>query len=157
MFTNYYSDSFVLFVALAVLHSHREVILRYLVEFDEVLKYANNLSESVSHNSLQLVDLRSYRPLQIDLESTLAQAEVLFLSFRALVEEVDRNELVRSGVARMREEQENSHNTGNVFMRRRGSVSTNASEPRKDLVSDDLRELLVGWGSHQPHEAEADV
>lgn len=139
LFTNYYSDSFVLFVALAVLHSHREVILRYLVEFDEVLKYANNLSES------------------IDLESTLAQAEVLFLSFRSLVEEVDRNELVRSGVARMREEQENSHNTGNVFMRRRGSVSTNGSEPRKDLVSDDLRELLVGWGSHQPHEPEAEV
>ena len=28
----------VLFVALAVLESHRDVILRYLVEFDEILK-----------------------------------------------------------------------------------------------------------------------
>jgi hypothetical protein len=30
--TNYYSSSFVLFVALAILESHRDVILRYLVE-----------------------------------------------------------------------------------------------------------------------------
>ncbi|KAJ9109708.1 hypothetical protein QFC19_001938 [Naganishia cerealis] len=58
LFTDYYSNEFVIFIALAILHSHREVIIRYLVEFDEVLKYANDLSET------------------IDLESTLAQAEV---------------------------------------------------------------------------------
>jgi hypothetical protein len=32
LWTNYYSQEFVLFVALAVLVSHRDVILRYLVE-----------------------------------------------------------------------------------------------------------------------------
>lgn len=48
MWTNYYSDHFVLFVALAVLQSHRDVLLRYLTEFDEVLKYANDLSGTVS-------------------------------------------------------------------------------------------------------------
>lgn len=48
IFTDYYSTEFVLFIALAVLHSHRDVIIRYLVEFDEVLKYANDLSGSVS-------------------------------------------------------------------------------------------------------------
>lgn len=32
LWTNYYSHSFVLFVALAILESHRDVILRYLVE-----------------------------------------------------------------------------------------------------------------------------
>jgi len=32
LWTDYYSRSFVLFVALAVLESHRDVILRYLVE-----------------------------------------------------------------------------------------------------------------------------
>lgn len=47
LFTNYYSDDFVLFIALAVLNSHREVIIRYLMEFDEVLKYANDLSGTV--------------------------------------------------------------------------------------------------------------
>jgi TBC1 domain family member 15 len=38
LWTDYYSDNFVLFVALAVLESHRDMILRYLVEFDEILK-----------------------------------------------------------------------------------------------------------------------
>ncbi len=32
LWTDYYSNSFVLFVALALLESHRDVILRYLVE-----------------------------------------------------------------------------------------------------------------------------
>ena len=34
LWTNYYSTSFVLFVALAVLESHRDVIIRYLIEVD---------------------------------------------------------------------------------------------------------------------------
>jgi hypothetical protein len=38
LWTDYYSNEFVLFVALAVLESHRDMILRYLVEFDEILK-----------------------------------------------------------------------------------------------------------------------
>ena len=78
---------------------------------------------------------------QIDLESTLAQAEVLFLSFRGMVEEVDRNELVRAGQAELEEQ--------DSIRKRRGSVSTIGSEPKRDLVSDDLRDLLVGWGSHR--------
>ncbi|OWZ64775.1 hypothetical protein AYX15_03581 [Cryptococcus neoformans] len=73
LWTGYYSEKFVLFVAMAVLESHREVIIRYLGEFDEVLKYANDLSGT------------------IDLDTTLAQAEVLFLSFRALVEDLDKD------------------------------------------------------------------
>ena len=32
LWTDYYSNQFVLFVALAVLESHRDVMLRYLVE-----------------------------------------------------------------------------------------------------------------------------
>ncbi|EIW66260.1 hypothetical protein TREMEDRAFT_70187 [Tremella mesenterica DSM 1558] len=71
LWTNYYSNDFVLFVALAILQSHRDVIIRYLTEFDEVLKYANDLSGT------------------IDLDTTLAQAEVLFLAFRGLVEDTD--------------------------------------------------------------------
>lgn len=38
LWTNHYTDAFVLFVALAILESHRDMILRYLVEFDEILK-----------------------------------------------------------------------------------------------------------------------
>jgi hypothetical protein len=36
LWTDYYSHSFVLFVALAVLESHRDMILRYLVEVSVV-------------------------------------------------------------------------------------------------------------------------
>jgi hypothetical protein len=32
LWTDYYSNNFVLFIALAVLESHRDMILRYLVE-----------------------------------------------------------------------------------------------------------------------------
>jgi TBC1 domain family member 15 len=32
LWTDYYSNSFVLFIALAILESHRDMILRYLVE-----------------------------------------------------------------------------------------------------------------------------
>ena len=38
LWTDYYTNGMVLFVALAVLESHRDVVLRYLVEFDEILK-----------------------------------------------------------------------------------------------------------------------
>lgn len=48
LWTNFYSDQFTLFVALAILQSHRDVLIRYLTEFDEVLKYANDLSGTVS-------------------------------------------------------------------------------------------------------------
>ncbi|BEI80939.1 hypothetical protein CcaverHIS002_0200990 [Cutaneotrichosporon cavernicola] len=92
LWTNYYSDNFVLFVALAVLQSHRDVIIRYLSEFDEVLKYANDLTGT------------------IDLDTTLAQAEVLFLSFRDIMEEIDKE-----------------GRSDNELRQRRGSPPANAS------------------------------
>ena len=52
LWTDLYSDKFVLFVALAILQSHRDVLIRYLTEFDEVLKYANDLSGTVSVEDL---------------------------------------------------------------------------------------------------------
>jgi len=87
LWTDHYSDQFLLFVVLAVLESHRDVILRYLVEFDEVLKYCNQLS------------------MTIELDSTLAQAEVLYLSFRSIIQDIDRRQaelLDPSGIRRRR-------------------------------------------------------
>ena len=46
LWTDYYTNGMVLFVALAVLESHRDVILRYLVEFDEILKVRAHLLTS---------------------------------------------------------------------------------------------------------------
>ena len=56
-----------------------------------------------------------------------------------MVEEVDRNELVRAGQAGLLEQE--------ILRKRRGSVSTIGSEPKRDLVSDDLRDLLGSWNS----------
>jgi hypothetical protein len=52
LFTRFYSNNFVIFVALAVLHSHRDVLIRYLQEFDEVLKYANDLTGTVRRHTI---------------------------------------------------------------------------------------------------------
>ncbi|KAG8217751.1 hypothetical protein J3R82DRAFT_5912 [Butyriboletus roseoflavus] len=91
LWTDYYSNNFVLFVALAILESHRDMILRYLVEFDEILKYCNELS------------------MTIELDSTLAQAEVLFLSYSQFVADIDR---------RRAEESSRSSSTSALIRRR---------------------------------------
>jgi len=52
LWTDYYTNGMVLFVALAVLESHRDVMLRYLVEFDEILK-VRALSISSPHSSTE--------------------------------------------------------------------------------------------------------
>ncbi|EJU05764.1 RabGAP/TBC [Dacryopinax primogenitus] len=116
LWTDCYSTQFVLFVALAVLESHRNVILRYLVEFDEILKYCNDLS------------------MTIDLDSTLAQAEVLFLSFQQRV----------AAIEARRKEQDASVDAVEGIRKRRGSK---APEDKLDAVelpvlSENLMELL---------------
>ncbi|KAK7749608.1 GTPase activating protein [Cytospora paraplurivora] len=72
LWTDYLTSSFHLFVALAILEKHRDVIMTHLQHFDEVLKYVNELSGS------------------IDLESTLIRAEALFRKFKRLIEAIDK-------------------------------------------------------------------
>jgi len=74
LWTDYLSSSFHLFVALAILEKHRDVIMMHLKHFDEVLKYVNELSGTM------------------DLESTLVRAEALFNRFRRLVDAIDKKE-----------------------------------------------------------------
>jgi len=77
LWTDYLSGQFHLFVALAILDKHKEVMMEHLREFDEVLKYINDLS------------------MTIDLGSTLVRAEVLFYRFQGTVELVDRRNAER--------------------------------------------------------------
>merc|ERR1711981_959438 len=72
MWTDWLSSNFHLFVALAILEKHRDVIMDHLRGFDEVLKYINELSNT------------------IDLPSSLIRAEQLFRRFQRTVESVDR-------------------------------------------------------------------
>ncbi|KAK7043623.1 GTPase activating protein [Paramarasmius palmivorus] len=115
LWTDYYSNNFVLFVALAVLESHRDVIMRYLLEFDEILKYCNDLS------------------MTIELDSTLAQAEVLFLSFAQIVADIDR-----------RQAEESSTNTNGLRHRGSNSGGSDASAipAHVPALSENLRQLL---------------
>lgn len=117
LWTNHYSSQFLLFVALAVLESHRDSILRYLVEFDEILKYCNHLS------------------MTIELDSTLAQAEVLFLSFRQMVQDIDRRqaELLDPTTSGMRKRNVDGGSTADSVV---GSLK------KLPFISDDLRALI---------------
>ncbi|KAJ3556034.1 hypothetical protein NPX13_g10226 [Xylaria arbuscula] len=74
LWTDYLSSSFHLFIALAILDKHRDVIMAHLQHFDEVLKYMNELSET------------------IDLESTLIRAEYLFRRFQRLIDAIDKKQ-----------------------------------------------------------------
>ncbi|KAG8933952.1 GTPase activating protein [Tulasnella sp. 419] len=130
LWTDWYSKNFILFVALAVLESHRDVILRYLVEFDEVLKYCNELS------------------MTIELESTLAQAEVLFISFSQIIHDIDRRkgemQLAGSRLTEIRRRRRTGSKSG------RGKVEEVEEVRNIELpeISDNLRELLISGRSH---------
>jgi TBC1 domain family member 15 len=138
LWTNYYSNEFILFVALAILESHRDVILRYLVEvrsscplpqssicfsrslqFDEILKYCNDLS------------------MTIELDTTLAQAEVLFLSFAQLAADIDRREAEARSQSGLRQRKGTSGPPGEDQ-----GQSTAVTTPKPPQLSEDLRHLL---------------
>ncbi|GAA5891526.1 hypothetical protein JCM6882_004500 [Rhodosporidiobolus microsporus] len=66
-FTDYLGHHFHLFFALAILEANRDVMVRYLREFDEILKYTNQLSGA------------------LDVQTLLSDAEVLYHTFAAVV------------------------------------------------------------------------
>ncbi|RAR01402.1 GTPase-activating protein-like protein gyp7 [Stemphylium lycopersici] len=72
LWTDYQSSNFHIFIALAILEKHKEIIMAHLKHFDEVLKYVNELSGTM------------------DLESTLVRAESLFKRFQRTVETIDK-------------------------------------------------------------------
>ncbi|KAF1961243.1 RabGAP/TBC [Byssothecium circinans] len=72
LWTDYLSGNFHIFIALAILEKHRDVIMAHLQHFDEVLKYVNELSGTM------------------DLESTLVRAESLFYRFQRTVQTIDK-------------------------------------------------------------------
>ncbi|KIV85239.1 hypothetical protein PV11_00962 [Exophiala sideris] len=72
LWTDFYSSQFHLFIAVAILEKHRNVIMDHLQHFDEILKYINELSGT------------------IELQETLFRAEALFKRFEKTVEAVDR-------------------------------------------------------------------
>lgn len=90
LWTDYMSANFHLFIALAILEKHRDVIMTHLQHFDEVLKYGK-LSWSVRMN-IRLTVLVNELSNTMDLDSILVRAEVLFRRFQRLVEAVDKKQ-----------------------------------------------------------------
>ncbi|KAL5420240.1 hypothetical protein PMIN03_000068 [Paraphaeosphaeria minitans] len=72
LWTDFLSSNFHIFIALAILEKHRDIIMAHLKHFDEVLKYVNELSGTM------------------DLESTLVRAESLYRRFQRTVEMIDK-------------------------------------------------------------------
>jgi len=114
LWTDYLSSNFHLFIALAILEKHRDVILQHLQHFDEVLKYGmyshlypssiSSLSPSFPHTFAKAITgsmkMKLTKPSSpssvnelsntIDLPSTLIRAESLFRRFQRTVEAIDR-------------------------------------------------------------------
>jgi hypothetical protein len=88
LWTDYLSSNFHLFIALAILEKHRDVIMEHLKHFDEVLKYS-----MFSFPLLYLIlRKKTVNELSntIDLPSTITRAEALFRRFTRTVEAIDR-------------------------------------------------------------------
>lgn len=81
--------------------------------------------------------------VQIDLDTTLAQAEVLFLSFRGLIEDLDR---------KLAAEAESS--SAGLRKRRGSGVSVRSENGKVGRDVSELRGLLVAWPEQGRGEAE---
>ncbi|KAI2633862.1 GTPase-activating protein GYP7 [Xylaria nigripes] len=123
LWTDYMSSSFHLFIALAILDKHRDVIMNHLQHFDEVLKYMNELSE------------------KIDLESTLIRAEVLFRRFQRLIETIDKKQNFPAPRTRANTNRSTRSESGPTSPRPR-QENGKAPEQARRTISPELRNLL---------------
>ncbi|KAG7662927.1 GYP7 [[Candida] subhashii] len=73
LWTDYYSSQFHLFFALSVLSDNERIIIQNLRQFDEVLKYMNDLS------------------MKLHLGPLLIRSELLFLKFKRMLDIIDRD------------------------------------------------------------------
>jgi len=90
LWTDYQSSNFHIFIALAILEKHRDVIMAHLKHFDEVLKYG--VFHSANSRVAMCTDVMLVNELSgtMDLESTLVRAESLFKRFQRTIETIDK-------------------------------------------------------------------
>ncbi|KAF5123371.1 GTPase-activating protein GYP7 [Metarhizium anisopliae] len=120
LWTDYLSAEFHIFVALAILEKHRDVIMGHLKAFDEVLKYVNELSNTM------------------DLESTLIRAEALFRKFQRLVEAVDKKQNFPGPRASCSSEASSPQSQSQAQTPPKGKEA----ETQQKVISPELRNLL---------------
>jgi hypothetical protein len=99
--------------------------LTQIIQFDEILKYCNDLSGT------------------IDLDSTLAQAEVLFLSFAQLLADIDRRAGEQEHTQSKLRKRKNTAPDGTLVDAPPTPTETTALETAQmPAISENLRELL---------------
>lgn len=126
LWSDYYSSNFHIFIALAILEKHRDVIMTHLQHFDEVLKYVNELSNT------------------IDLESTLMRAEALFKRFQRTIDAIDKKGNFPEAPVRQRRPASGTQN-GNAAGQASGSDARTLAAAQRDdgpTISAELRGLL---------------
>ncbi|KAF4946616.1 hypothetical protein FGADI_11063 [Fusarium gaditjirri] len=130
LWTDYMSANFHLFIALAILERHRDVIMEHLQHFDEVLKYVNELSNT------------------IDLEATLIRAETLFKRFQRLVDAVDKKQNFPAPRFNQKESSKSSEQTesgpskGGKASGKGKAAEPAAPPPQPKTITPELRKLL---------------
>ena len=147
------SSNFHLFVALAILEKHRDVMMEHLKHFDEVLKYGkpvDHLGLETNDTEIAIVNELSNT---IDLHSTLLRAQALFRRFQRTVEAVDKRNNFPTPSVRQRKpvdkpasSKPTSPNTASgVDGRRRPNSSsspTDKGKAKEQVISPELRQLL---------------
>lgn len=72
--TDYYSSQYCLFFMLAILQNNSVPVMHHLTEFDQILKYFNDLRHTMNLNDL------------------MVRSELLFMKFKRILETIERNE-----------------------------------------------------------------
>ncbi|PLB49396.1 putative GTPase activating protein [Aspergillus steynii IBT 23096] len=141
LWTDYLTSNFHLFIALAILEKHRDVIMDHLKHFDEVLKYINELSNTM------------------DLLPILTRAESLFRRFERSVQAIDKKNNFPAPSAHQRrpiqdstdpnkgKSPQNSANAGfssgvNAGRNSQPPSSSQGSGTEPKVISPELRDLL---------------
>lgn len=91
LWTDYFSSSFHLFIALAILEKHRDVIMDHLKHFDEVLKYSKYLPRYIARLHILTFPVNELSNT-MDLVPILTRAESLFHRFERAVQAVDKKD-----------------------------------------------------------------
>lgn len=122
LWTDYLTSNFQIFIALAILEKHRDVIMEHLKHFDEVLKYVNELSTT------------------IDLETTLISAEALFHRFERTVQAIDKKSNFPSPKFRHRKTKTKSQDMAITSTSMASGIDTKASTPSSSTIREDTTE-----------------
>ena len=154
LWTDYLSSNFHLFIALAILEKHRDVIMEHLKHFDEVLKYSKFLY--IQQPLVAVLTWCAVNELAntIDLQSTLLRAQSLFRRFQRTVEAIDKRNNFPTPTIRQRKPDPGKSPASSRTLdssaavsgtdRRRPASSSDIDEERSKerIISPELRQLL---------------